>query len=336
MLFFFSTVNPAGLESLAGALAKAYPAGEFVASGQTARSLRALGIEAIPPSFLTGLPDNSDERLSALPLILGSNPPLQFLICDLMSFSASIDETPLSSEETLNSIDSGGVSLILTAIKGFKNTVVITDPSDYPEVIADLESFGLVSEELRTELTLKAINLLADYHALVADEASELMSSVPEMEMPEPEETTLWTYEFEQKEKPIEIEKRHGLPFSLHHFTDGSLAYNSVQALPGISVAFVKQGVIVGSAYASSLKEALQNASREAIEGSTLATNVEVNDAFIPVIEQKGIELVIAPSFSTSFKEWAPPSVRYFAMPNGLHGRFVYHGNRGCLFIPTH
>jgi phosphoribosylaminoimidazolecarboxamide formyltransferase/IMP cyclohydrolase len=71
-------------------------------------------------------------------------------------------------DEAIENIDVGGPALIRSAAKNWTNVVVAVDPSDYEDILCQLESGG-VSRERRFELASKVFEHTAHYDAVIAD-----------------------------------------------------------------------------------------------------------------------------------------------------------------------
>lgn len=70
--------------------------------------------------------------------------------------------------EAVEEIDVGGVTLIRAAAKNHARVTILSDPTDYPEFLQELEK-GEVSEKSRKLYALKAFEHTADYDTAIAD-----------------------------------------------------------------------------------------------------------------------------------------------------------------------
>ncbi len=59
--------------------------------------------------------------------------------------------------------------MVRAAAKNFTSVVVLTDPADYGEVIAELQQSGQVSQRMRKRLAAKAFRHVSEYDKLIAD-----------------------------------------------------------------------------------------------------------------------------------------------------------------------
>ena len=90
------------------------------------------------------------------------------VVCNLYPFQQTIAKVDTTLEDAIENIDIGGVTLIRAAAKNFTRVVVLTDPLDYPMVLAELSVNGSVSTELRRELANKAFSHTAAYDAAIS------------------------------------------------------------------------------------------------------------------------------------------------------------------------
>lgn len=72
-------------------------------------------------------------------------------------------------EEVVEQIDIGGLIMVRAVVKNFALVAVVVDPSDYGQVIAQLEERGEVSSSLRADLALEAFLHTASYDVVIVD-----------------------------------------------------------------------------------------------------------------------------------------------------------------------
>lgn len=157
---------------------------ELLASGGTARLLRAAGLPVLDVAEVTGAPEMLGGRVKTLhPVVYGGilaqdTPadradlerygiaPIDLVVCNLYPFSQTIAQPGVSLAEAVEQIDIGGVTLLRAAAKNFARVSVICDPGDYQSVLAALRS-GAVPEALRRQLAVKAFAHTRDYDAAI-------------------------------------------------------------------------------------------------------------------------------------------------------------------------
>ena len=181
-----SVFDKAGLEDLGSGLAKLGV--EIISTGGTARQLAEGGVPVTAVSEITGHPEILHGRVKSLhPRIFGGIladrrrsehreeleeheiPPIDLVAVNLYPFADAAAAPDASVDGTVEMIDIGGPSMVRAAAKNFANVAVVVDPSDYPVVLAALESEGGLSEEVRRGLALKAFRHTRSYDAAIAD-----------------------------------------------------------------------------------------------------------------------------------------------------------------------
>lgn len=175
---------------------------ELIATGGTAQFLSQENIPVIEVSNLTGFPEILNGRVKTLhPQIHGAilsqrdNPhhqqeiqkhkiaPIDLIVVNLYPFEKIIQEHPENaklSNEKIENIDIGGVTLLRSAAKNFQHVTALCDPQDYANFIAQLETHGGATLEFRKQMAQKVFQLTSHYDALIANYFSANVTSPPE------------------------------------------------------------------------------------------------------------------------------------------------------------
>jgi phosphoribosylaminoimidazolecarboxamide formyltransferase/IMP cyclohydrolase len=173
------------LSELANALAK--HGVELVSTGGTAATLRGTGADVRDVSDLTGFPEMMDGRVKTLhPKVHGGLlgvrdnaehaaameqheiAPIDLVVVNLYPFEATVMRGA-SRDEIIENIDIGGPSMVRSAAKNHAFVTIITDPADYEELIAELDSNGgATSFEFRKRMAAKAFALTAAYDSMIS------------------------------------------------------------------------------------------------------------------------------------------------------------------------
>jgi phosphoribosylaminoimidazolecarboxamide formyltransferase / IMP cyclohydrolase len=95
--------------------------------------------------------------------------PIDMVIVNLYPFRETIARPGATLEDARGNIDIGGPCMVRAAAKNFHRVAVLTDPSDYPSVAAELAKDGTLGLETRFTLARTAFRLTARYDAAVAD-----------------------------------------------------------------------------------------------------------------------------------------------------------------------
>jgi phosphoribosylaminoimidazolecarboxamide formyltransferase/IMP cyclohydrolase len=161
---------------------------EILSTGGTARALRDGGVTVLDVSDYTGFPEMMDGRVKTLhPKVHGgllgrrdNQQDLQMMekhdiksidlvIVNLYQFELTVAKEGCTLEEAVENIDIGGPSMIRSAAKNFKDVTVITDPSDYSRVLAEISESGETTLQTRFELARKVYNLTAQYDRAISE-----------------------------------------------------------------------------------------------------------------------------------------------------------------------
>jgi phosphoribosylaminoimidazolecarboxamide formyltransferase / IMP cyclohydrolase len=183
---------------------------ELVSTGGTARSLADAGLPVTNVSDVTHFPEMMDGRVKTLhPLIHGGILArrdrrddldaadrhgiglIDVVVVNLYPFVETAAKPDVSFEALIEQIDIGGPSMVRAAAKNFHDVLVVVDPSDYPSVLAALDSPGGPTPAFRFELARKAFAHTAAYDAAIATTLGTVDTSEGDFVRPAPGDQTL-------------------------------------------------------------------------------------------------------------------------------------------------
>jgi phosphoribosylaminoimidazolecarboxamide formyltransferase/IMP cyclohydrolase len=160
---------------------------EILSTGGTAKSLRDAGLPVTEVSAYTGFPEILDGRVKTLqPKIHGGllgrrqDPrhreqmraldiePIDLLVVNLYAFEKTVAKPGCTLEEAIENIDIGGPALLRAAAKNYPEVTVLTDPSDYPQVLQELKTNGRTSPATRFYLAKKVFALTHRYDGAIS------------------------------------------------------------------------------------------------------------------------------------------------------------------------
>ena len=96
--------------------------------------------------------------------------PIDLVVCNLYPFQQTVAREGITVEHARANIDIGGPTMIRAAAKNFLRVAVLTQPSDYSRLIAQLrEGHGALSLAQRFSLARKAFAHTAGYDAAIRD-----------------------------------------------------------------------------------------------------------------------------------------------------------------------
>src|SRR5580692_1849878 len=161
---------------------------ELISTGGTAKLLRESGITVKDITDLTGFPEMLDGRVKTLhPKVHGGilhrreDPkhvasvkehgiqPIDMVVVNLYAFEKTAAKSGVAFEELIENIDIGGPSMIRSAAKNFHDVAIVTSPSDYDAIAAELErDAGQLSQATKSLLAQKAFATTTAYDSAIA------------------------------------------------------------------------------------------------------------------------------------------------------------------------
>ena len=302
----------------------------LISTGGTARTLTAAGLPVTEVATVTGFPEMLDGRVKTLhPAIHGGllarrdRPddvaalgergiaPIDLVVCNLYPFAQTV-ASGAKAADCIESIDIGGVALIRAAAKNRDAVTVVTDPSDYESVLAEIEAqCGSIGATMRWLLARKAYALTAVYDAAIA----EWMGREEGVAFPE---TTVLTGHLAQQlrygENPHQAaafyltgsgriglataRQLQGKELSYNNYSDADAAFELVAEFTAPAVAVVKHANPCGAAIGETLREAWDKAlacDPVSVYGGVVALNRPLDAATAEAIGRLFIEVVITP-----------------------------------------
>ncbi|MBA3598912.1 MAG: bifunctional phosphoribosylaminoimidazolecarboxamide formyltransferase/IMP cyclohydrolase [Methylibium sp.] len=165
----------------------------LLSTGGTARLLQDAGLSVTEVAEHTGFPEMLDGRVKTLhPAIHGGllarrNHPahmaslaehgiatIDLLVVNLYPFEATVAKPGCTLEEAIENIDIGGPAMVRSAAKNWQDVAVLTDASQYADVLAELQRDGHVAKATRFALAVAAFNRISNYDAAISDHLSSL------------------------------------------------------------------------------------------------------------------------------------------------------------------
>tara|TARA_R110002049_G_scaffold185580_3_gene353846 strand:- start:91380 stop:92951 length:1572 start_codon:yes stop_codon:yes gene_type:complete len=181
-----SVSDKLGLADLAAGLQRAGVT--IYSTGGTRRHLEQSGVDVRDVAEYTGFPEMMDGRVKTLhPKIFGGilairdrddhmdavedhgMVPFDLVVVNLYPFAATAARPGVTREQCVEQIDIGGPSLVRAAAKNHADVAVATSPEQYGEILAQLDSAGGTSMDLRSQLAGDAFDHTAAYDRAIAD-----------------------------------------------------------------------------------------------------------------------------------------------------------------------
>ncbi len=341
-----SVTDKTGLVAFARQLAD--HAVELVSTGGTARALRDAGLAVRDISELTGFPEMLDGRVKTLhPNVHGGIlhirenpehraavashgiPPIDMVVVNLYAFEKTASREGATFAEVIENIDIGGPSMVRSAAKNFEDVAVVTSPTDYDALAAELgANDGALSRDTRWRLAKSAFALTAAYDIAIANTLEQIR--VPQLReanlgsddqngapfpsalrLNYPLASTLRYGENPHQRAALyadqsgagiaEARQLQGKELSYNNLVDLDACWELVQEFDQTAVAIIKHTNPAGTAIANSVVEAYKlalAADPVSAFGGVIGVNREVDAEAAEEIAKLFIEAVAAPGYT--------------------------------------
>jgi len=299
---------------------------EIISTGGTAKALQKAGIPVVEISDYTGSPEILDGRVKTLHpkvhgglLYLRENAehtatakehgitPIDLVVVNLYPFEATIAKEDVTLAEAIENIDIGGPSMIRSASKNYQSVTVVTDPSDYADVISEMkEEEGATTLKLRERLAIKAFATTSAYDRAIANYLGREQKSGGLYSVALPLEQRLRYGENPHQKAELYgsfgdyFEKLQGKELSYNNILDITAATNLIAEFAKPTVAILKHTNPCGVATDANLKAAWDKAfatDKQAPFGGIIIANRPVDVALAKAISEIFSEVIIAPDF---------------------------------------
>jgi phosphoribosylaminoimidazolecarboxamide formyltransferase/IMP cyclohydrolase len=169
---------------------------DMLSTGGTAKALRDGGVKITEVSDYTGFPEMLDGRVKTLhPKIHGGIlgirdnqahasimkehgiEPIDMVVVNLYAFAKTVARPGCTLEEAIENIDIGGPTLIRAAAKNNRFVAVVTDPSDYGDILKELRELkGNISRKTSLRLACRAFCSTHTYDGNICDYLTDIVS----------------------------------------------------------------------------------------------------------------------------------------------------------------
>jgi phosphoribosylaminoimidazolecarboxamide formyltransferase/IMP cyclohydrolase len=315
---------------------------EILSTGGSAKALRDAGLPVTEVADHTGFPEILDGRVKTLhPKIHGGIlarrdrhehraamrdhdiAPIDLVVSNLYPFAATV-ESGADWAECIENIDIGGPALIRAAAKNHDFVTIVTDPSDYSTVIAEMRAGrGATSLALRRRLAAAAFAHTAAYDSTIA----QWMSRVAGETFPplltiaarrrqalrygeNPHQQAAFYAGIDPAAPPrpglATARQLQGKELSYNNLNDTDAAYELVAEFAEPAVAIIKHANPCGVAVADNLATAWQRAlacDPVSAFGGIVAVNRPLDRPTVEAIGRLFLEVVIAPHVAAEVRE---------------------------------
>ena len=323
-----SVSDKTGLTDLGQALAR--HSIEILSTGGSARALANADVPVIEVADHTGFPEIMDGRVKTLhPKIHGGIlarrdhaedqaametheiGPIDLIVINLYPFEATV-ASGAGYDDCVENIDIGGPAMIRAAAKNHAHVAVVTDPSDYDEIVAALDAnAGKLPADLRRRLAAKAYARTAAYDgAITAWLSGELGEDFPETHVTSGERAAVLRYGENPHQTAAlyiggaprpgvaQAEQVQGKELSYNNLGDADAAFELAAEFDTPAIAIIKHANPCGVATADDLVAAYRAARKcdpVSAFGGIVASNRPLTGPLAEAITEIFTEVVIAP-----------------------------------------
>jgi phosphoribosylaminoimidazolecarboxamide formyltransferase/IMP cyclohydrolase len=314
----------------------------LLSTGGTAKLLAGAGIPVTEVASHTGFPEMLDGRVKTLhPTVHGGLlarrddiahmaalaehgiAAIDLLVVNLYPFEATVAREGCTLADAIENIDIGGPAMVRSAAKNWNHVAVLTEPSQYAGVVAELKRDGAVAEATRFALAVTAFDRIAQYDGAISDYLSSLAGpsdGVPERsEFPaQANGRFVKLQDLRYGENPhqraafyrdlapapgslVTARQLQGKELSYNNIADADAAWECVKCFETPACVIVKHanpcGVAVAEDSAAAYAKAFKTDPTSAF-GGIIAFNREVDRASAELVARQFVEVLIAPSYS--------------------------------------
>jgi len=158
---------------------------KILSTGGTYKTIKEITSEVIEVSDFTGFEEMMNGRVKTLHPKIHAGilarrdqdlevleergyEPIDLVVVNLYPFKETITQG-CSFDEAIEKIDIGGPTMIRSAAKNFKDVAVVSNPSDYSQLIEEWENSDGISYDFRKQLSQKVFETMADYNLSISN-----------------------------------------------------------------------------------------------------------------------------------------------------------------------
>jgi phosphoribosylaminoimidazolecarboxamide formyltransferase/IMP cyclohydrolase len=310
----------------------------LLSTGGTARLLAEAGLPVTEVAEHTGFPEMLDGRVKTLhPKIHGGLlarrdlpahveamaqhhiDAIDLLVVNLYPFEKTVARPDCTLEDAIENIDIGGPAMVRSGAKNWKDVAVLTDASQYPQVLAELKQSGGVTAATKFALSVAAFNRVSNYDAAISDYLSSLQPDGTRSEYPaqsnarfvklqdlrygeNPHQTAAFYRDLDPAPGSLVTARQlQGKELSYNNIADADAAWECVKSFDTPACVIVKHanpcGVALGASAAEAYGKAFKTDPTSAF-GGIIAFNCEVDATAAQLVAKQFVEVLMAPGFT--------------------------------------
>jgi phosphoribosylaminoimidazolecarboxamide formyltransferase/IMP cyclohydrolase len=340
---------------------------EILSTGGTAKLFREQNIAVIEVSDYTGFPEMLDGRVKTLHPkvhggILGRRdlpehvaamqaahiPNIDMVVVNLYPFEATVANPECTLEDAIENIDIGGPAMVRSAAKNWKDVAVVTDASQYADLLTELHiTGGAVSLATQFALAIAAFNRISNYDGAISDYLSSFSADGSRSQFPAQSNSRfVKLQDLRYGENPhqqaafyrdlhpapgslVTAQQLQGKELSYNNIGDADAAWEAVKSFDSSACVIVKHanpcGVALGADALTAYSKALKTDPSSAF-GGIIAFNTTVDQTAAEAISKQFVEVLIAPEYTPEalaiFSAKANVRVLKISLPQGGNSAF--------------
>jgi phosphoribosylaminoimidazolecarboxamide formyltransferase/IMP cyclohydrolase len=352
----------------------------ILSTGGTAKLLADNQIPVTEVADYTGFPEMLDGRVKTLQPKVHAGilarrdlpehvatlekhgiPTIDLVVVNLYPFSATIAKPNCTLDEAIENIDIGGPTMVRAAAKNHSHVAIITNPNDYVDVLAEIETnCGVVSDVTRFELAKKAFSHTAAYDSAISNYLTTLNEDGSRNEFPaqinfnfakvqdmrygeNPHQKAAFYRDLISVAGGIaDYTQLQGKELSYNNVGDADAAWELVKTFDQPACVIVKHANPCGVAIADSALNAYKLAyatDTTSAFGGIIAFNRELDaESAAAITTNQFVELIIAPSATDAALKItaAKQNVRVLSVPlSNAHNAFDFKRVNGGLLVQS-
>ena len=275
---------------------------------------------------------------------------IDLLMVNLYPFEATVAKPGCTLDDAIENIDIGGPAMVRSAAKNWRDVGVLTDASQYAQVLAELTADGVLTQKTKFALSVAAFNRIAQYDAAISNYLSALSfeegSNTPAMSLfpAQSNSNFIKLQDLRYGENPhqsaafyrdlypapgslVTAVQLQGKELSYNNIADADAAWECVKsftATAGVACVIVKHanpcGVALGADALQAYSKAFQTDPTSAF-GGVIALNWTLDEPAALEISKQFVEVLMAPDFTPAalavFKSKVNVRILKLALPTG-------------------
>ena len=352
----------------------------ILSTGGTAKLLADNGIPVTEVADYTGFPEMLDGRVKTLQPKVHAGilarrdlpehvatlnkhdiPTIDLVVVNLYPFAETVAKPGCALDEAIENIDIGGPTMVRAAAKNHAHVAIVTDPEDYADVLAEMQTNGgAVGDATRFGLAKKAFSHTAAYDSAIGNYLTAIDADGTKKEFPEQINFNFAkVQDMRYGENPhqqaafyrdliavpggiADYEQLQGKELSYNNIGDADAAWELVKTFDQPACVIVKHanpcGVAIADTPLNAYKLAYATDTTSAF-GGIIAFNRELDaDSAAQITANQFVELIVAPSVSEAALKVtaAKQNVRVLTVPlSHSHNRYDFKRVSGGLLVQS-